>query len=107
MTYQTNSSPKYAAQFPERAPMAFQGIETAYLGPTDTKPSRVKARSSSGLSVTISWDSALNQLDNHARAAAALAVKYGWRGGYYAAANSKSGYMFAHADAPAFTVTEG
>jgi hypothetical protein len=52
-----------------------QAIETKYLGPTNTKGSRVKAKSPAG-SVTISWDYGLNTRDNHRAAAEALAAKF-------------------------------
>lgn len=54
-----------------------QAVTTKYLGPTDSRGSRVKATAQAG-SVTISWDDALDGADNHAAAAAALAKKYGW-----------------------------
>ena len=47
-------------------------IETKYLGPTNHRGSRVRARfgeSGAGMSVTLSWDDALN-LDNNCRKAA-------------------------------------
>jgi hypothetical protein len=57
-----------------------QSISTRYIGPTDTKGSRVKARSSSGLSITIGWADELNSDANHTQAARALASKLGWSG---------------------------
>ncbi len=46
---------------------------TKYLGPTDTRGSRVKAtHATTRKSVTVAWDYALDGIDNHARAARAL-----------------------------------
>lgn len=54
-------------------------ILTRYLGPTDTRGSRVKAMAGGLSSVTVAWDHALNADDNHAAAAATLAEKL-WGG---------------------------
>lgn len=50
-------------------------ILTRYLGPTDTRGSRIKATAGGGSSVTVAWDHAADVGDNHAAAAAALAGK--------------------------------
>ena len=55
-----------------------QAIVTKYLGATNTKPSRIKATSASGLSVTISYPHELTSDDAHKRAALALCQKYNW-----------------------------
>jgi len=60
-----------------------QAIETKYLGPTDFRGTRIKATAQAG-SVTVSWDHALDVNDNHAKAAEALARKYGWTGTWVA-----------------------
>lgn len=56
-----------------------QAIETRYFGPTNTRGSRIKATAAAG-SVTVPVDNALNSEQNHARAAVALAQKFGWEG---------------------------
>jgi hypothetical protein len=56
-----------------------QCITTKYLGPTNSRGARVKAKAQAG-SVTVSWDDALDANENHDAAALALATKYGWRG---------------------------
>ena len=56
-----------------------QAIVTKYLRPTDCRGSRVKATAQAG-SVTVEWDDALDADENHGRAAAALARKFGWKG---------------------------
>ena len=48
-------------------------IMTKYLGPTNTRGSRVKATSGSGKSITVAWDHEADADMNHARAAIHLA----------------------------------
>lgn len=51
-------------------------VKTYWIGQTDHKPSRVKAVNlTSGESITISWDYALDVLSNHLSAAQALYKK--------------------------------
>jgi hypothetical protein len=54
-----------------------QAIITKYLGPTNTKGSRIKATCAAA-SVTLGYDSALNSDGNHRAAAEALCKKLGW-----------------------------
>lgn len=54
-----------------------QAITTKYLGPTNYRGSRIKARCQAG-SIIVSWDHALDVFDNHIRAAKALADKLDW-----------------------------
>ena len=54
-----------------------QAIITKYMGPTDTKGSRIKATAAAG-SITLGWDHALNSEGNHNAAARALCEKFGW-----------------------------
>ena len=56
-----------------------QAIETKYLPCTNFRPSRIVATASAGR-VIVSYEHGLNITDNHARAAKALADKFGWRG---------------------------
>ena len=56
-----------------------QAIITKYIGPTDTKPSRIKATAAAG-SITVSYDHSLNIDGNHIAAAQELAAKFGWTG---------------------------
>lgn len=56
-----------------------QAIQTKFMGPTDTKGARIKAKALAG-QVTISWDHAQSVEANHARAAIALAKRMGWEG---------------------------
>ena len=55
-----------------------QAIETKYLGPTNSRGSRVKASCQAG-SVTVGWDDALDVDPNHDAAARALIAKFGWQ----------------------------
>lgn len=51
-----------------------QAIETKFLGPTNTKGSRIKAKCWL-TSVTVSWDHSLNVEENHFAAIEALICK--------------------------------
>lgn len=57
-----------------------QAIQTKYLGPTNTKGSRIKATCAAG-SLTVSYSHALDIGMNHVRAAAQLQEKLGWQDG--------------------------
>jgi hypothetical protein len=54
-----------------------QAIETRYFGPTDTRGSRIKAKAQAGF-LYMPYAHELGTEENHARAALALADKYGW-----------------------------
>ena len=54
-----------------------QAITTRYIGPTNNRGSRVKAKCWAG-SITVSWDHALGTEQNHDAAAIALVQKLGW-----------------------------
>lgn len=80
-----------------------QAITTKVLGPTDTKGTRIKATTASGVSVTLSWEYADDELDNARRAVRHLIgtkLNDGWHGRYVAAATA-DGYVFARDDNPA------
>ncbi len=58
-----------------------QSIICKYLGPTNTKPARIKATASGGAgSITVSHDTSFNVDHDAMRAAGALMVKLGWTG---------------------------
>jgi len=59
-----------------------KAIQTKYLGPTNTKLSRVKAFVD-GNSVVLSWDYSIGCEANHIAAAETLRVKQGWTGKFY------------------------
>jgi hypothetical protein len=86
--------------------MTFQAITTRYIGPTNTRGSRVKATAAAG-SITLDWDDGLNSDENHARAALALADKFKWRGAYYGGGLPDGcGNVYVHSDEPSF-ITAG
>lgn len=61
--------------------MFVQAIVTKFVGPTNTRPARIKATAAAG-SVTIHYDHGKGINANHTAAAHALARKYGWTGTY-------------------------
>lgn len=74
--------------------MITQAIETRYLGPTNTKGSRIKATAWAG-SVTIPLDYGVSTEMAHWLAAAALQEKLGWDGKWFQGGNAKgTGYHF-------------
>jgi len=81
-----------------------QTIITKYLGPTNHRGSRIKARQSASYmgtpkSVTVDWDYSLNTEQNHKIAAQALAKKLGWFGEWVGGDNGDTGYSFVNVDA--------
>lgn len=54
-----------------------QAITTKYIGPSNTRGSRVRASCEAG-SITIEWNNALNSDQNHRVAAMYLQEKFGW-----------------------------
>ena len=56
-----------------------QAITTRYCGPTNSRGSRVIAECDAKRRVS-EWQSALGSVENHARAARALAAELGWEG---------------------------
>lgn len=76
-----------------------QAITTKYIGPTNTRGSRVKARCEAG-SITVHWDHALDVEDNHTVAAKTLRTKLGWDQDCYPnmyRGGTKDGYVFVFA----------
>jgi hypothetical protein len=81
---------------------SYQAITTRYFGAGNVKGSRVKATAAAG-SITLHWDDALNIEQNHAKAAEALARKFGWPGNYYVGGlPDDRGYVFVSAAADTF-----
>jgi hypothetical protein len=60
-----------------------QTIKTKFLSPTDTKPARVKAITTSGIKMLLSWDHGCDTYENHVAAAKALAEKLKWTGQWH------------------------
>jgi hypothetical protein len=84
---------------------SYQAIVTKYIGPSNTKGSRIKASAAAG-SITVHYDDALNSENNHAAAAQALAAKLGWPGTWYMGGlPNDCGYCFVSTnsdDSPVF-----
>jgi len=59
-----------------------QTISTKFHGATNTRGSRIIARTASGVSFTSDYQHALNSDENHWRAAQGLAKKLNWSGDY-------------------------
>jgi hypothetical protein len=78
-----------------------QAIQTKYIGPSNVKGSRVKAKAQAG-SITLHWDDSLNSDANHTAAALALAKKLGWTYGTWHGGGMPdgSGCVFVCADRP-------
>jgi len=57
---------------------ALQSIQTRYLPPTNSRGSRIKATTASGLSTSIPYPHELSGADCHAAAVKALLVKHGF-----------------------------
>ena len=74
--------------------MSRQAIQTKYIGPTDTKGSRIKAWCQAG-SLTIPMDHSLGLEERHAKAAEMLAAKLGRDWDYIQGGSpSGDGYVF-------------
>lgn len=76
--------------------MMYQAITTKYLGPSNVRGSRIKARAEAG-SVTLSYNHRLDSAENHKAAAVALCKKFKWCGDYYGrlhGGGTADGYVF-------------
>lgn len=89
-------------------PFICQAIVTKYIGPTNTRGSRIKASAAAG-SIMMPRDDSLGIEENHAKAAEMLARKFNWTGRYFQGGMpSDDGYCFVSSEngIPAFvTVT--
>lgn len=75
-------------------------IRTKFIGPTNSRGSRVKAATldknpSTGRpdSLTVDWNHSINAHENHRRAAMALAKRNGW-GGFWAHGDALDGAVW-------------
>jgi hypothetical protein len=73
--------------------MTCQAIVTKYIGPTNTKGSRIKASCEAG-SITIQYPSQLSEVDAHKEAFVALAKKLDWDKYTWHVGGLKNGYVF-------------
>lgn len=79
-----------------------QAITTKFMGATDTRGSRIKATTESGLSITVDYPHEKREgAEAHSVAAIALCKRMGW-GGELIAGALKDGYVFVMADSPAW-----
>jgi hypothetical protein len=84
--------------------MMRQAIVTKYLGPTNYRGSRIKAKAFAG-TVTVPYDCSKSAEDNHAKAAKALALKFGWTGHWHGGGTPEgTGYVFVNSTASQFAI---
>lgn len=69
-----------------------QAITTKYLGPTNTKGSRIKASCEAG-SITVHYDHEFSATENHDSACKALLSKLEWSG-HYIGGRYSNGYIY-------------
>jgi hypothetical protein len=74
-----------------------QTISTKFYGATNTRGSRIIARTASGVSFTSNYQHALNSDENHWRAAQGLAKKLDWSGDFIQG-DTATGCVFVFAD---------
>jgi len=72
-----------------------QSIATHTANPTNSRGTRVIARSSGGLRLVVAWDHALDTEQNHKRAAHLLTERLGWPGRWVGGA-SPTGFVFVN-----------
>lgn len=81
-----------------------QAIATKFLGPTNFRGARIKAKAEAG-SVTVAWDYALGIEANHRAAAVALALKLGWTGHWHGGGGLPgAGFVFVNSSNSEFAV---
>lgn len=84
-----------------------QAIITRYLGPTNTRGSRIKATCYAG-STTVPFSYDCETETAHARAAQALCEKLGWKGAWVAGGATPDGrgnaYVQSRNEPPAFVL---
>lgn len=74
-----------------------KAIVTRYVGPTNTKGSRIIASDEDGNKITISYPYELSGEAVHRKAAEALREKMGWTG-ELVSGSLKNGYVFVFVD---------
>jgi hypothetical protein len=82
-----------------------QTITTKFLGATNTKGERVKATSSSGISVTIPWSYSGRTIECHFEAVKALCDKLNWEATFISGEH-KCGYVWVFADSEKMTYSK-
>lgn len=77
----------------------YAAITTRYLGPTDSRSSRIVASAGDGRRLTVQWNSGLNSEQNHRAGALALRNKMGWDGDLVGGWHDDTG-LWVFADGP-------
>jgi hypothetical protein len=78
-------------------------IETKYTPPTNTRPAKILAVTTTGRRMEVSIDHGLDGPERHAAAAVALCERMNWKGELIAGA-TRAGYVFVFANGPRFNV---
>ena len=82
----------------------YQAITTKYLGPTNVRGSRVKAKCGAG-SLTLGWDNRWNGEQNHTFAAMQLAKKLDWSSfKFHGGCDCNGDYVFVSESETVFTM---
>ncbi len=74
-----------------------QTIRTKYVGPSNTRGSRIIATTTSGIRKVYPYDHRMNSEGNHTGAAWRLAESLGWKGSYQGGHTDK-GMVFVNVD---------
>lgn len=87
--------------------MGYQSIITKYIPCTNTRGSRIKAETASGLSVTIPYPHEYSGADCHFQAVKELLKKQGlkWSNEWYCS-SLKNGYVFIPKDSEVFSIND-
>ena len=82
-----------------------QTITTTFRAPTDTRGAKIQAKTTSGIKKVLDWDYALDTLDNHVKAAEALAKELKWDGEWFGGDGKDGEKIFVHPQgSPTFKV---
>lgn len=74
-------------------------IETKFIGPSNTRGSRIAASTCNGQRIVVSCDDALNHDENHMATAMILRDRMHWKGELVQGA-TKAGYVHVFVDGP-------
>jgi len=81
-----------------------QAIKTKFLGPTETKPARIRAECDASAETT-PYDHSLDADQNHIRAAKTLANNLGWSGRWHGGGMEDEYFFVCEADVMAFKIS--
>ena len=74
-----------------------QTITTKFLPATNTKGKRIKASTTSGISITWDWDYSWGVEENHRAAAESLKIQLGWNS-TFVGGDTNNGMVFVAVD---------